>query len=175
MSREIYINVEQHEKRVTVLDNKKIEEFYIERADTVNLVGNVYKGRVDSVFNHAAPRADGGKVSYGDLAGGGEPAGGLYAEMEEVLARLLRSRMNEKIGIEQIDILASTIAEATRHHPRIVRPGGVRGTLALREIAQAYGLLRGKVTRQTLADAALVALAHRNQVKPGKTMLLIKY
>ena len=103
-----------------------------------------------------------------DLAGGGEPAGGLYAEMEEVLARLLRSRMNEKIGIEQIDILASTIAEATRHHPRIVRPGGVRGTLALREIAQAYGLLRGKVTRQTLADAALVALAHRNQVKPGE-------
>ncbi|MCX5665635.1 MAG: ribonuclease G, partial [Candidatus Omnitrophica bacterium] len=50
MSREIYINVEQHEKRVTVLDNKKIEEFYIERADTVNLVGNVYKGKVESVL-----------------------------------------------------------------------------------------------------------------------------
>ena len=50
MSREIYINVEQHEKRVVVLDNKKIEEFYIERADTVNLVGNVYKGKVESVL-----------------------------------------------------------------------------------------------------------------------------
>jgi len=50
MSREIYINVEQHEKRVTVLENKKIEEFYIERADTVNLVGNVYKGKVESVL-----------------------------------------------------------------------------------------------------------------------------
>lgn len=50
MSREIYINVEQHEKRVTVLDNKRIEEFYIERADTVNLVGNVYKGKVESVL-----------------------------------------------------------------------------------------------------------------------------
>ena len=50
MSREIYINVEQHEKRVTVLDNKKIEEFYIERADTVNLVGNIYKGKVESVL-----------------------------------------------------------------------------------------------------------------------------
>ena len=33
------------------------------------------KGRVDSVFNHAAPRADGGKVSYGDLAGGAIRAG----------------------------------------------------------------------------------------------------
>ncbi len=50
MSREIYINVEQHEKRVAVLDNKKIEEFYIERTDTVNLVGNVYKGKVESVL-----------------------------------------------------------------------------------------------------------------------------
>ncbi|MDP3730820.1 MAG: Rne/Rng family ribonuclease [Candidatus Omnitrophota bacterium] len=50
MSREIYINVEQHEKRVAVLDSKKIEEFYIERADTVNLVGNVYKGKVESVL-----------------------------------------------------------------------------------------------------------------------------
>ena len=50
MSREIYINVEQHEKRVTVLDNKRIEEFYIERADTVNLVGNIYKGKVESVL-----------------------------------------------------------------------------------------------------------------------------
>lgn len=50
MSREIYINVEQHEKRVTVLENKKIEEFYVERADTVNLVGNIYKGKVESVL-----------------------------------------------------------------------------------------------------------------------------
>lgn len=50
MSKEIYINVEQHEKRVIVLDNKKIEEFYVERADTVNLVGNIYKGKVESVL-----------------------------------------------------------------------------------------------------------------------------
>ncbi|MDP2929768.1 MAG: Rne/Rng family ribonuclease, partial [Candidatus Omnitrophota bacterium] len=50
MAREIYINVEQHEKRVIVLDNKRIEEFYIERADTVNLVGNIYKGKVESVL-----------------------------------------------------------------------------------------------------------------------------
>ena len=50
MAREVYINVEQHEKRVIVLDNKKIEEFYIERADTVNLVGNIYKGKVESVL-----------------------------------------------------------------------------------------------------------------------------
>ena len=33
------------------------------------------KGRVDSIFTHAAPRADNGRVSYGDLAGGAIRAG----------------------------------------------------------------------------------------------------
>jgi len=51
MHKEIFINVTQHEKRVAILDNKKIEEFYIERSDTAsNLVGSIYKGRVDSVL-----------------------------------------------------------------------------------------------------------------------------
>jgi ribonuclease G len=50
MHREIFINVSQHEKRVAILENKRIEEFYVERPDSVNLLGNVYKGRVDSVL-----------------------------------------------------------------------------------------------------------------------------
>lgn len=50
MHREIFINVAQHEKRVAILDNKKMEEFYTERPDYVNLVGNIYKGRVESVL-----------------------------------------------------------------------------------------------------------------------------
>ncbi|MBN1526901.1 MAG: Rne/Rng family ribonuclease [Candidatus Omnitrophica bacterium] len=50
MSKEIFINVNSHEKRVAVLQNKRIEEFYVERADTVNLVGNIYKGKVESVL-----------------------------------------------------------------------------------------------------------------------------
>ena len=50
MHREIFINVGQHEKRVAILENKRIEEFYIERPDYVNLVGNIYKGRVESVL-----------------------------------------------------------------------------------------------------------------------------
>ncbi len=50
MHREIFINVVQHEKRVAILENKRIEEFYIERPDYVNLVGNIYKGRVESVL-----------------------------------------------------------------------------------------------------------------------------
>jgi len=51
MQREIFINVTPHEKRVAILENKRIEEFYIERPDAAkSLVGNIYKGRVDSVL-----------------------------------------------------------------------------------------------------------------------------
>ena len=50
MQRDIFINIAQHEKRVAILENKRIEEFYVERPDYVNLVGNIYKGRVESVL-----------------------------------------------------------------------------------------------------------------------------
>lgn len=50
MHKEIFISVAQHEKRVAILENKRIEEFYAERPDCVNLVGNIYKGRVESVL-----------------------------------------------------------------------------------------------------------------------------
>ncbi|MDD5428104.1 MAG: Rne/Rng family ribonuclease [Candidatus Omnitrophica bacterium] len=50
MQRDIFINIAQHEKRVAILENKRIEEFYVERPDYVNLVGNIYKGKVESVL-----------------------------------------------------------------------------------------------------------------------------
>lgn len=50
MHKEIFINIGQHEKRVAVLENKKIEEFYIEWPGHSNIVGNIYKGKVESVL-----------------------------------------------------------------------------------------------------------------------------
>ncbi len=50
MSKEIFINIDTQEKRVAVLENKRMEEFYIERLNIVNLVGSIYKGRVESVL-----------------------------------------------------------------------------------------------------------------------------
>ena len=50
MQKEIFINIAQHEKRVAILENKRMEEFYVERPDYINLVGNIYKGRVESVL-----------------------------------------------------------------------------------------------------------------------------
>lgn len=50
MSKEIFISVDHHEKRVAILEKGRIEEFYVERHNTTNLVGSIYKGRVESVL-----------------------------------------------------------------------------------------------------------------------------
>jgi ribonuclease G len=49
MNKEILINVEPEEKRVAILENKSLEEFYIERKDDLQLVGNIYKGKLTSL------------------------------------------------------------------------------------------------------------------------------
>ncbi len=49
MSKEILISVEPQETRVAVVDAGRLEEFYVERASGHRIVGNVYKGKVQSV------------------------------------------------------------------------------------------------------------------------------
>lgn len=49
MYNEILVNVEAKEKRVAILEDKSLEEFYIERVGQESLVGNIYKGKVKSV------------------------------------------------------------------------------------------------------------------------------
>lgn len=51
MQKEILINVEPQEKRVAVVEGGVLEEYYIERPSEVSLVGNVYKGTVNSVMS----------------------------------------------------------------------------------------------------------------------------
>ena len=51
MQKEILINVEPQEKRVAVVEGGSLEEYYIERPSEVSLVGNVYKGTVNSVMS----------------------------------------------------------------------------------------------------------------------------
>ncbi|HXV27780.1 MAG TPA: Rne/Rng family ribonuclease [bacterium] len=50
MKREILISHDANEKRVAILEDSRLEEFYIERADTHRLFGNIYKGKVKSVI-----------------------------------------------------------------------------------------------------------------------------
>lgn len=50
MSREILINVETQEKRVAIVCEGKLEEFYIERPQDKTIVGNIYKGIIEAVL-----------------------------------------------------------------------------------------------------------------------------
>ena len=50
MSKEILINVETQEKRVAVVSDGQLEEFYIERPQDKTIVGNIYKGKIEAVL-----------------------------------------------------------------------------------------------------------------------------
>src|ERR1043165_2920191 len=51
MSKELIISVNGREKKIALLDNGRVSEFYIERGEeNSGVVGNVYKGRVMRVL-----------------------------------------------------------------------------------------------------------------------------
>ena len=49
MHKEILINADLPEKRVAILTDGLLEEFYIERREDKTIVGNIYKGRIEAV------------------------------------------------------------------------------------------------------------------------------
>ncbi|OGS37099.1 MAG: hypothetical protein A2293_08515 [Elusimicrobia bacterium RIFOXYB2_FULL_49_7] len=50
MNKEILINVAPHEKRIAILEDRKLTELIVERPDQNRVVGNIYKGRVVNVL-----------------------------------------------------------------------------------------------------------------------------
>jgi ribonuclease G len=90
MAKEIYINADHHEKRLVVIDGKKIEEFYVEGRDSVNLVGNIYKGKVESVL----PGIDAAFVNIGL-----EKNGFLYVSDVEKGASDFDRLLDEEAGV----------------------------------------------------------------------------
>ena len=50
MPREILINVEPQEKRVAIVSDGRIQEYYIERPQDRTIVGNIYKGKIEAVL-----------------------------------------------------------------------------------------------------------------------------
>lgn len=84
--------------------------------------------------------------------------------MMRLVQRFLDERMREPLSLEQVDRMTAQAAEALRVHPLVRRPPGVRGTLATRDIAQAFGLMRGSIARADLARAAWLALRHRTRL-----------
>ena len=47
--KEIFISVDSQETRVALTEEKRLEEFYVERASDTRMVGSIYKGRITSV------------------------------------------------------------------------------------------------------------------------------
>jgi len=47
--KEIFISSDPQETRVAVTEDKRLDEFYVERASDTRMVGSIYKGRVTSV------------------------------------------------------------------------------------------------------------------------------
>ena len=50
MLKEILINADSQEKRVAVVSDGQLEEFYIERPQDKTIVGNIYKGKIEAVL-----------------------------------------------------------------------------------------------------------------------------
>ena len=85
----------------------------------------------------------------------------------KALLAIILERMAETVELEEADRLIASIAKALRQHPRVERHPGVRATLAAREIAQGFALLRGSISRATLAQAAAIAFTHRTGLVQG--------
>ncbi|MBU4375888.1 MAG: Rne/Rng family ribonuclease [Candidatus Omnitrophica bacterium] len=50
MKKEIIVNATPEESRVAILNNGRIEEYYVERTSAQRLVSSVYKGKVESIM-----------------------------------------------------------------------------------------------------------------------------
>ena len=47
--KELFMSTDPQETRVAITENKRLEEFYVERATDQRVVGSIYKGRVTSI------------------------------------------------------------------------------------------------------------------------------
>jgi Mg-chelatase subunit ChlD len=73
----------------------------------------------------------------------------------------------EPLASSSADYLITHILKATRNHPEIERGASVRGSLALKEVAQGYAHLKNVLNRLALYQASLVTLPHRIRMKAG--------
>ena len=50
MPKEILINSDSREKRVAIVNDGRLDEFYMERPGDKTIVGNIYKGKIEAVL-----------------------------------------------------------------------------------------------------------------------------
>lgn len=108
MSKEMVISVNGREKKIAILDNGQVTEFYIERdEENAGIVGNIYKGKVQRVL-------PGMQSAFVDI--GLERDAFLYVsdffDEEEEIERIVLAKSKEQKSPEEAD------KEATDHIER---------------------------------------------------------
>ncbi|MCO6510509.1 MAG: Rne/Rng family ribonuclease [Aridibacter famidurans] len=108
MSKEMIISVNGREKKIAILDNGQVTEFYIERdEENAGIVGNIYKGKVQRVL-------PGMQSAFVDI--GLERDAFLYVsdffDEEEEIERIVLAKSKEQKSPEEAD------KEATDHIQR---------------------------------------------------------
>ena len=106
------MSFEVNEKRVAVLEDGKLEEFFIERADAFKMFGNIYKGKVKSIvpgigaaFVDLGTRKDG----FLYVADAIESPFGLDTAFEEVEFEGKKSGRNDIPHIDQVLKIAQEV------------------------------------------------------------------
>ena len=93
-NKEILMSIDQQEKRVAIVENGKLQDFFLERTSSAHLAGNIYKGKVAQVVK-------GMEAAFVDI--GLEKNGFLY--VQELLPESVRS---EEYAIEnQVEVKSS--------------------------------------------------------------------
>ena len=156
MSKEILINVESQEKRVAVVVDGRLDEFYMERPQDKTIVGNIYKGKIETVL-----ASIGG--AFVDI--GLPKKGFLYlSEIEEVFESLQSSQLKQREIKRGEEVLVQVVKESFgTKGPRISCHIGIPGRyLVLMPQEDQIGVSRRieddderKRLRQTLAELNL--------------------
>jgi ribonuclease G len=104
MSKEILINVEPQEKRVAIVTDGRLDEYYLERPQDKTIVGNIYKGKIETILSSI-----GG--AFVDI--GLPKKGFLYlSEIEEVFESLKPSELKAKEIKRGEEVLVQVVKES---------------------------------------------------------------
>ncbi|MDP8261069.1 MAG: Rne/Rng family ribonuclease [Candidatus Kappaea frigidicola] len=105
MKRKIIINVEKQEKRIAVVENGNLEQYFSERPDHKRFVGNIYKAKVDTVvsgiqaaFVNLGMKKN-GFLYVSDIT---KPFGDYKEILEEEAEELEPTRFKENVNIKDV-------------------------------------------------------------------------
>ena len=118
MPSEIFINSNQREIRVALMENNLLVELFIEHNAHKGIVGNIYKGKVTKIL-------PGMQVAFVDI--GLEKAGFLYVGDIDVV---------DMLGLEEDDLEPPPLSEEDKDLPFEGKPGRPRHDVKIQDILQ---------------------------------------